>query len=177
MATCCANERMAAVDGTGRTVWAEDNRHLPSRFDACSIYPELPGRQIVVDLGNLEEVVDQIHVRRIVDGALLGKLISCRLALPLPDRLRTGPAATYTWWAASHALFDGRGDKVAIFDTPSIDNPNGLMCGLCDLTGNGVPDVLFSADHGSTIYLYRNQRGAMSAPGLPLLTEVNYTLY
>ncbi len=36
---------------------------------------------------------------------------------------------------------------------------------------------MISADHGGTIFLYRNEHGAMSAPGLPEITEVNYTLY
>lgn len=46
-----------------------------------------------------------------------------------------------------------------------------------DLTGNGVPDVLFAGDNAGTIYPFLNENGAMSAPGLPMLTEENSTLY
>ena len=172
--TCCANERMASVDGTGRTVWVKDNRHYES-VDVCSIYPELPGKQIVVDVAKHEEVVAPIHVLD-EDGALLGKLFTWNSRFHFPIDW-DGSGRDLFVVGGEHALFDGRGDKIASFDTPGIDNPSGLICGRGDLTGNGVPDVMISADHGGTIFLYRNEHGAMSAPGLPEITEVNYTLY
>ena len=172
--TCCANERLASVDGEGNTVWAIDNRHYES-VDICSLYPELPGKQIVVDVAKHEEVVAPLHVLD-EDGRLLGKLFTWNSRFHFPIDW-DGSGRDLFAVGGEHALFDGNGDKVAIFDTPGIENPSGLICGRADLTGNGVPDVVFVGNHGATIFLYRNRHGAMSAPDLPLLTEVNYTLY
>ena len=173
--TCCANERMASVDGTGRTVWALDNRHYES-VDVCSIYPELPGtadrrgrRQARGGGGS--------HPRARRGRRAAREAVHLELALPFPHRLGRQSGRDLFVVGGEHALFDGGGDKVAIFDTPGVDNPSGLICGRGDLTGNGAPDVMISADHGGTIFLYRNEHGAMSAPGLPEITEVNYTLY
>ena len=79
--TCCANERLAAVDGTGRIVWAEDNRHYES-IDVCSVYPELPGRQIVVDVAKHEEVVAQRSAAADPGCRVRsrGRLLACRRA-------------------------------------------------------------------------------------------------
>lgn len=172
--SCCADERLAMIDGEGRTVWAHDNRHYES-IDICSIYPDEPGRQIVVDIAKHEEVVAPVHVLD-GDGAILGKLFTYNSRFHFPIDW-DGSGRDLIAVGGEHALFDGKGDKVAIFGIPESEKPEGFIGGRADLTGNGVPDVVLVGDNGETIYLYLNENGAMSAPGLPMLTEVNYTLY
>ena len=77
------------------------------------------------------------------------------------------------------SMFNGNGEKTGIFKMPGElgDESSGEICARGDMTGNGVPDVVFSANHGHDVYIFQNKHGAMSAPGLPQLTEVNYTFY
>jgi len=172
--TCCANERLAMVDGEGKTVWAIDNRHYES-IDVCSLYADSAEKQIVVDVAKSEAAVAPIHVLD-GDGDLLGKLFTWNSRIHFPvDWDGTGTDLIAV--GGERALFDGMGEKVVIFDIPDADDSASYVIGRADMTGDGIPDVVIVADNGAGLYVYRNEHGGMSSPELPLLTNVNYTLY
>ena len=45
------------------------------------------------------------------------------------------------------------------------------------MTGNGVPDLIFSSNPASEVCIFRNEQGQPSEGGVALGTGVNFTLY
>jgi len=176
--SCCANERLAMIDGLGKTVWAIDNHHFES-IDVCKLLPDVPGKQLVMDVGAMRVLHHPIFVYR-DDGALLGKLFThaCRFHFPVDWE---GKGLDYFVVGGERSMYNGMGEKVGIFNTPgSIDDDEkggGAICGRGDFTGNGVPDVFFSMNNGEDVMIFENKQGAMSSPGLPQVTELNYSFY
>ena len=174
--SCCANERLAMLNGIGETVWAIDNLHFES-IDVCNLCPDIPGKQLVIDVGAFIPPHCLIWVVH-EDGTLLGKLFvhGSRFHFPI-DWLGTGQ--DYMLIGGERSMFNGKGEKMGIFKLPGElgDPDNDEICARGDMTGNGVPDVVFSADSGHEVYIFRNENGAASAPGLPQLTKLNYTFY
>ena len=74
----------------------------------------------------------------------------------------------------TRALFDCSGRKKAIFDLPWVDE--NIESYKCDLTGNGVPDLLFHTVPANEIYLFKNESGR-KIEGIPLGTVKNFSLY
>ena len=109
------------------------------------------------------------------DGDLLGQIITDGSRHhPLIDWFSQGfdrSVASIVMGTAA-AMFDCAGNKVARLDAPEA----GLVT-KGDLTGNGVPDLMFSSNPASEVALFRNEQGKPPAGGVPLGTGVNYTLY
>ena len=67
------------------------------------------------------------------------------------------------------AMFDCRGHKEALFDATEVG-----LCAKGDLTGNGVPDLVYSSNPASEVCIFRNERGRPPGGGVALGTGVNY---
>ncbi len=85
------------------------------------------------------------------------------------------------------AVYDGTtGRKIAAFDTtfPEGEHPPQVVPGnelfICwqgDLTGDGVPDVIYGTNPGTVLFIYKNESGKKPEGDVPLGTGVNVTLY
>ena len=172
--SCCAAERLAMIDGLGKSVWILDNHHFES-IDICRWVPDIPGPQIVVDIGHHSPAHAPLFVYD-GDGILQGKLyvMDSRIHFPIDWE---GNGFDYVVVAGEATMFDGGGRKVARFGMPGVEPESELFCGRGDFAGGGVTDVVFAVDEGREIFIYRGENTVESAPGLPTLTGVNYTLY
>jgi hypothetical protein len=156
------------VDGDGQVEIVFES------INVGKVCPDVPGQQIVVDIDHRPRGESPLWVLD-REGDLLGQIItdgSRHHALTdwfgqgldrSVDSIVMGTAA---------ALFDCAGNRVALFDAPKV----GLVA-KGDVTGNGVPDLVFSSNPASEIALFRNEQGKPPRGGAALGTGVNYTLY
>ena len=77
--------------------------------------------------------------------------------------------------AQTRAMFDGSGKKMATFDVPWTRGTE-MQSYRGDMTGDGIPDVVFHTDPGQEVYIFRNDKGR-KIPDSPLGTGLNVTLY
>ncbi len=73
-------------------------------------------------------------------------------------------------------MFDGSGKKIATFDVPWGTEKITIQSYKGDMTGDGIPDVLFHTVPAREICIFKNERGR-KVPGVRLGTEENFTLY
>jgi len=74
------------------------------------------------------------------------------------------------------AMFDGFGKKIGIFDLPWGTQKISIQSYKGDLTGDGIPDLLFHTVPAKEVYLFKNERG-QKVPDAQLGTGKNFTLY
>jgi len=167
--TCCGGNRLLMVDGNGDLIWSLSGHHFES-INVGKVCPDVPGKQIVVDIDHRPRgesplwVLDQ-------EGDLFGQIITDGSRHhALVDWFGQGIESIVMGTAA--ALFDCAGNKVTRFDATKV----GLVV-KGDLTGNGVPDLMFSSNPASELTIFRNELGKPPEDGVPLGTGVNYTLY
>ena len=164
-----SNDRLAMVDGNGNVVWQLTEYHYQS-IDVAKMRDDIPGRQLAVDDGSY---VLPIHIFD-ENGNLLE-------VLPNPAGYSQRIHFTIDWFgnglesvviAHPSRMYDGWGAERVYFDN------GGVYPGLCmkgDMTGDGVPDVMMTIDHG--VCIYKNLLGAPLPAGVPMGTSVNFTLY
>ncbi len=173
--TMCGGNALVMTDGHGQLLWKQTGHHYES-IDAGKICPDVPGRQLVVD-------VDHLRVPRkplcLFDerGALLGQIIT--------DYTRhhnlvdwTGDGRDEIGSAVPRGLFDGRGQRLVTFDVGPDELP--LLIAEGDMTGNGAEDVLLTTTaepSGYKVYLYKNPGGAPARSQPPTGTGLNFSLY
>jgi len=161
------------VDGNGHLIWSLSGHHFES-INVGKVCPGVPGNQIVVDIDHRPRGESPLWVLD-RDGDLLGQIITDGSRHhALVDWFGQGgdQSVASIVMSTAAALFDCAGNKVARFDAPEV----GLVA-KGDLTGNGVPDLIFSSNPASEIALFKNQQGKPPQGGSPLGTGVNYTLY
>lgn len=183
--TFCGGNRMAKVDGNGLFSWSLTGKHYES-IDIAKVRPDIAGKQIIVDIPYASWGQKPI---RIIDenGIILGQfMVSESRYHRIVDW--TGDGISSIVVGQPRAMYDGWGKKVGIFDIPipnfdmpASERPSGghieILPTLADMTGDGVPDLIFSTNPGSVIYIYKNEKGKKPEGGFPLGTEMNYTLY
>lgn len=176
---------MAKVDGNGLFSWSITGKHYES-VDIAKVRPDIAGKQIIVDIPYAPWGKKPI---RIIDenGIMLGQfMVSESRYHRVVDW--TGDGINSIVVGQPRAMYDGWGKKVGIFDIPipnfdmpASEKPSGghieILPTLADMTGDGVPDLIFSTNPGSVIYIYKNEKGKKPEEGFPLGTEMNYTLY
>ena len=176
--TFCGGDRMALINGEGRFRWSVPGHHFESA-DIGKVCPDVPGPQIVVDVAHRDRGDNPLWVFDQYGGPL-GQIIAdgSRHHL-LIDWFGQGYESIMM--ATPRALFDGHGNKVALFETPTpageSEGRRGWLCVEGDMTGDGVPDLMLSTNPGSVVYIYKNENGKKTAGATELGTEVNFTLY
>ena len=169
--TLCAGNCLAMIDGDGRVVWSVVGPHFES-IDVGKVCPDVPGRQVVVDIAYYEPGQGSLWV---LDdrGELLGKIVT------EGPRHHTvidwsGDGADSIVAATARAIFDGEGRKVAELDMPAHTTG---VCAKGDMTGNGVPDLILFSNPASGVYVFKNAAGKKPDVPIPLGTDVNFTVY
>ncbi|MBM3861217.1 MAG: hypothetical protein FJ395_16435, partial [Verrucomicrobia bacterium] len=110
LVTHCGGNQMTMLDGAGKIIWRVTGLHFESVFFG-KLDPELPGRQLVVDIahqpwGQQPLLILDEH------GALLGRYMMDRSRQHrLVDWFGTGADLIFN--GQSRALFDAKGRKVA----------------------------------------------------------------
>lgn len=180
--TFCGGDRIAVVTGEGQVRWNIPGWHFES-IDVGRVCRRVPGSQIVVDVPYAPHGQQPIWVLD-GEGTLLGEILNDESRFHrLVDWHGEGLESIIA--GQPPAMYDGEtGAKQAIFDmpvaageTPPDPKTESIICLKADMDGDGVPDVLYSTNPATTVYVYRNQRGAKPAGTVPLGTGVNWTLY
>ena len=176
--TFCTGERLALINGEGRIRWSVAGHHFESA-DVGKVCPDVPGPQIVVDVDHRQRGENPLWVFDQY-GSPLGQIIAdgSRHHL-LIDWFGEGYESIMM--ATPRALFDGRGNKVALFETPAPEGQRegrrGWLCAKGDMTGDGVPDLLLSTNPGSAVYIFKNENGEKTSGPTEPGMGVNFTLY
>jgi hypothetical protein len=168
--TLCSAGCIAMIDGTGRLVWSVTGRHFES-IDVGNVCPEIPGKQIVVDIDHCDPGVSPLWLLDDT-GNLLGQIITDESRHHrVVDWHGDGTESIVLGTAA--AMFDGYGNKLARFDVPASSTG---MCERADMTGDGRADLILNGNPLTDVCLFRNEHGTPDAD-LPLGTGDNVTLY
>jgi hypothetical protein len=169
--TCCGDNCVAMLDGNGKPIWLHTGHHFES-IDVGKVCPDLPGQQVIVDIDHRPRGESPTWILS-EDGEWLGQIIADRSRRHLTIDWN-GSGNEYIHISQTRALFDCSGRKKAIFDLPWVDE--NIESYKCDLTGNGVPDLLFHTVPPNEIYLFKNESGR-KIEGIPLGTVKNFSLY
>jgi len=169
--TLCTGDCVAMIDGEGHPVWSITGHHFES-IDVGKICPDVPGKQIAVDIDHRDVGVSP-HWILDERGNLLGQIITDG------SRHHTlidwfGQGAESIVLATVAAMFDGQGRKIARFDVPAAEVGR---CAKGDMTGDGREDLVLWADPASEVHIFRNETGKMPDRPAPLGTGLNFTLY
>jgi hypothetical protein len=167
--TFCGGDRIARIDGEGQAIWSVTGHHFES-INIGKVCADIPGNQIIVDIDHRQRGESPLWVLD-ENGELLGQIITdgSRHHL-LIDWFGEGIESLVMGTAA--AMFDDHGRKVAIFDASKAG-----MVSKGDMTGDGVPDLIFSSNPGSEVCIYKNEQGKRPEGEVALGTGLNYTLY
>ena len=169
--TLCTGHCVAMTDGEGKPVWSVTGHHFES-IDVGKVCADVPGKQVVVDIDHREPGISP-HWVLDDQGNLLGQIITDGSRHhKLIDWFGEGVDSIVMGTAA--AMFNGRGEKVGIFDVPPAEVG---MVATGDMTGNGVPDLIFNAAPASEVCIFANEKGKAPDGPVPLGTGPNFTLY
>jgi len=172
IATFCGGNRISMVDGEGSFIWSLFGHHFESA-DIGKVCPDVQGKQIVVDIDHKPFGESPLWVLD-EKGSLLGRIVTDYSRFHfLIDWFGNGTEAIVN--GHNRAMYDGKGRTVAIFDMPSPEGQ--FICQQADMTGSGVPDVIFGKNPGSVVYIYKNENGKKPESEVPLGSEFNFTLY
>ncbi len=168
--TLCSAGCIAMIDGEGELVWSVTGHHFES-IDVGKVCPDVPGKQIVVDIDHCEQGRSPLWLMN-ESGDLLGQIVTDNSRHHrLVDWYGTGMDSIVLGTAG--AMFDGIGAKVARFDIAASDTG---MCEVANIAGAGRQDIIFTGNPVSEVCIFRNQAGAANADA-PLGTGLNVTLY
>lgn len=186
--TCCGDQQLLCIDGSGKVIWRARGRHFESLHLAD--FAGLGEPQILVDIDHTErrraplEVYDADGAPRVVLNTTYGRfhpvltwgddptprVVACE------DRLLVSGAD-----GRPLARFDTPLPEGVVFDqsaNPAEHRARGayhLIGSVGNLFGHGQPDLLLHTNPGGVLWLYRNPARAPGplAPGLGR----NVTLY
>lgn len=176
----CGANGMALINGAGETLWEVTGRHFES-VDAGKIRPDVPGRQIVVDIAHERRGEARLWLLD-EQGNRLGEFI-CGGSRHHRLIDWNGDGLDEILIAQPCRLFDGRGRCVARLgpvDVPEMDTPSrpagdpGPLAATGDLDGDGRPEIILHS--AKRVVVYRSEQAAKLGTGT-LGTGVNFTLY
>lgn len=136
------------------------------------VCPDIPGNQLIVDICHTSWGESPTCVLA-EDGTWLGRIIS--------DRSRRHQ--TIDWDSSgidsfiisqTCAIFDGSGKKTAVFDIPWNGRKIIIQSYKGDMTGDGIPDLIFHTVPAKEVYIFKNEKGG-KVPGIHLGTKKNFT--
>ena len=172
--TCCIGDRLGLINGRGRWDWSLGGKHFES-VDIGEVFPDVPGMEIVADIDHRPWGRSPLWVLS-EKGDLLGQIVTDRSRLHLLIDWN-GKGAESIVIGQPRALFDARGRAAARFAMPPPDKGAFVHCLKGDMTGDGVPDLIFTTVPAKVVYVYRNEKGRRLARGVPLGTGKNFSLY
>jgi len=175
VATCCGANNVAMLDGTGKALWEVPGRHFES-VQIGRVIPDYPGSQILVDIDHQPRGESPIWLIG-EQGELLGQLIT---DYSRHHRLLdwTGDGYDEIVVASSRGIYGADGKCMATLATPGLVEPSEnyeASILKADITGDGVPDLLWVTPN--MVYVYKNENGRPPEGGFTLGTGVNVTLY
>lgn len=174
--TCCGANNIALIDGTGEVIWEVAGHHFES-VDVGRLFPDLSGRQIVVDIDH--QPLGNSPIWTLDEkNELLGRIITdysrhhCLLDW-------TGDGVDEILVAHNGAIYDHHGKRIGILVVPD-DNQVGQRKGersmlIGDMTGDGIRDVMMVTTQ--KVYIYMNKKGKKGSEPAKLGIEFNFTLY
>ncbi len=174
--TCCGANNVATVDGTGRVLWEAAGHHFES-VDVGRVFPDVSGRQLVVDIDHQPLGKSPLWVLD-EKGELLGRIVTdysrhhCLLDW-------TGDGVDEILVAHNGCIYDYNGKRIGVFAVPGgglagkSKGERSMLIG--DVTGDGVHDVMMVTPEN--VYIYINRKGQKSKGPVRLGTEFNFTLY
>jgi len=177
--TCCGANLVAMLDGVGNTIWEIADYHFES-IRVAPMSPTLGGQQVFVDIDH-GAYGDSPAWLIDIDGNHVGTYIT---KYNRHHRIVdwNGDGLYEIVLANALAICDGLGNRIASLglggaekdvtaEQPGSD-PNPLAS-VCDVTGNGVEDVVLHTDSRIFVYLNPSQSGTKAA----LSEGSNFTLY
>lgn len=176
--TCCGAYNIAMIDGNGRTLWEVPGAHFES-IDVGHIFPDYPGKQLLVDDGAWAGAPDRSNPMWIFDDQ--GKHIG-RIATKYSRHHRLldwdGDGLDEMFIAEGGAIYDHDGSRIGTLHTseppPGTDYfEKSLIVG--DMDGDGIADITLTTPYA--IYIYRNESGVKAVSPVSLGSGVNFTLY
>ncbi len=168
--TCCGAEAIACVDGNGMVKWEVAGHHFES-VQVGTVFPDLPGPQILVDIDHRPRGESPLWVLD-ADGTHRGTIMAdyCRHH----DLLDwTGDGCDEMLIADGRGVFDRHGRRIATFGTGA----RGISLLLGDMTGDGVSDVTMLTETPLAVHVFKNEKGRRPKGTVPLGCGVNFTLY
>jgi len=173
--TCCGAQRVGVIDGNGNWIWSLGGKHFES-IDIGPVCPDMPDPQIIVDIDHRPWGESPVWVLS-ATGDLLGQLIT---DYSRHHRLIDwdGNGRESMVMAQARALFNGAGKMTAHFNLPGFaaDAKINLHVQVAEMTGDGVPDLIFHAAPASKVYIFKNENGRKVA-GTGMGSEKNFTFY
>ncbi|MBN1349262.1 hypothetical protein JXJ21_07625 [candidate division KSB1 bacterium] len=173
--TCCGADRMGLVDGNGHWIWSLGGHHFES-IDIGKVHPDIPGRQIIVDIDHQPRGKSPLWLLS-AEGELLGQIIADRCRRhQLIDWFGNGIQSIVI--GQERAIFDGMGNMVGFFELPGLAEPVKINVQVyaAELTGDSIPDLIFHTAPASSVYLFKNAKGR-KIEGVELGSGKNFTLY
>ncbi len=176
--TFCGGNRIARADGRGRFIWRVAGVHFESA-DIGNVIPDAPSPQIVVDIDHRPWGEGPLCFFS-VEGELLGRIMTDRARHHLLIEWN-GDDYQEVVVSQEAALFNGKGEKTAIFETPAPEGSpavkrQSLICASSDMTGDAIPDLLFWTNPGSVIWIYENTESKTRVKSRVSHSD-NYTFY
>ncbi len=174
--TCCGANNVAVVDGNGKLCWERSGHHFES-LQVGQLHPDHPGPHILVDIDHMPKGKSPLWILD-AQGRQLGQIIT---SYGRHHRLVdwTGDGISEFVVGGSQGLYDYRGKRIGHFTMPASlplekrSYETSVLVG--DMTGDGVPDILFvTPDH---VMIYKNQEGRKPDGPSSVGTGVNFTLY
>lgn len=192
--TRCGGDGIACVDFGGRLIWQHTGRHYES-VDAGRLRDDVPAPQLVVDITHAKSPYADPLLFLDAEGGLFGRVFGLRVrqhfladwlgngfeqvAVPCGDLALVDPPAGAV---AGRFLTPQPESLVPVGEVPSrspahrLFGEDYLHMGFAgNIAGDGRDDIVLHTNPGTTVWIYRNTRGA--ATDRPLGNEVNYTLY
>jgi hypothetical protein len=180
LVTCCGAHALAMIDGAGKPVWEVTGHHFES-VDAAEIRPDVPGREVLVDIDH--QPYGQGPVWLLSEaGEHLGTFV-CGYGRHHRLIDWDGDGLSEILIGNARRLFDGRGRCVARFGPagafddesgPQKDGDPGPFAAIGDLDGDQRPEIILHSS--TTVRIYRSERATLltgRSPG----TGPNFTLY
>jgi len=171
--TLCGGNGVAMLDGNGKLLWSRTGHHFES-IDVARVCAGIPGKQIIVDIDHRPWGKSPTWVLG-ENGRWLGQIVADRSRRHLTIDW-DGSGVESIVISQTSAMFDGSGRKIGIFDLPWGAKKITIQSYKGDMTGDGIPDLLFHTVPAKEVYLFKNANGR-KIPGAQLGTGKNFTLY
>ena len=174
--TCCGANNIAVVDGHGKLYWEVSGHHFES-VQVGRIHPLHPGPHILVDIDHRPYGEGPLWVID-ASGRRLGQIIT---DYSRHHRLVdwTGDGAAEIVVGGNQGLYNHRGERIGTFlmpgSPPAKERSYETSALVGDMTGDGVPDVLFITP--ARVYIYKNEWGRKPDGPAVLGAGLNVTLY
>jgi hypothetical protein len=174
--TCCGANNLACIDGNGKILWEQPGCHYES-ISIGNVLPDAEGPHIVVDIDHVPENESPLMFFD-RNGILQGRIMTnyCRHHRLLDW---TGDALMEVVAGGNQAIYNQQGQRIGTCDLSGVEhrdwNLKSTSVLLADMTGNGVPDIVFITPYH--VFIFRNEKGEKPDGGHQPGAGANVTLY